>query len=106
MGNISEHSSVLFPGPEAGRGEKAAVAVSASPAVRFADSNPSPAKGLLRRGFFGPRFSFPPEERISEVAGCLPMVSTAVSAPPAMEIADRRAKCQRRRGFLVQNEVH
>ncbi|KAE8022377.1 hypothetical protein FH972_008180 [Carpinus fangiana] len=29
--------------------------------------------------------------RISEVVGCLPMVSTAVSAPPAVKIADRRA---------------
>ena len=49
------------------------------------------AAPVLRRGFSGPRFSFPPEERISEVAGCLPMVSTAVSAPPAVKIADRRA---------------
>jgi hypothetical protein len=66
------------PSSEAGCGEKVDAVVLVSPAEKFADRNPSPAKGMSWRGFFGPKFSFPLEERISEVFGGLPMAFAAV----------------------------
>ena len=63
---LDPSGDTVIPGLEVGRGvgstEEGAMAGSTSPTGKITDRNPSLAKGLLRRRFFRPTFSFPIEE--------------------------------------------